>query len=205
MDTTQVTEMHSDELHFLNWSGVVTPHPDETVCGDAFIVRQTENGAFLCLIDGLGHGREAYLATNRACSVINDFQNENILLLIAQCHEELKNTRGVVMSVVFVSRSDNTIEWAGIGNVEGVLLKGNNHEWLPLRGGIVGCRLPSLRSSTLAIQPNDMIVMYTDGITHSTMAKMIERQPCDQLAYSIMSSQAKGTDDAAVLVARYKG
>lgn len=198
-------EVHSDELQCLEWSGVLTTHPDETVCGDAFVVRQTENGALLCLIDGLGHGNEAYLAANRTCSIIDDFLGENVLSLIAQCHEALKDTRGVVMSAVFISFSNKTIEWAGIGNIEGLLLKDNHHEWLPLRGGIIGCRLPTLRSSKLAVEPGDMIVMYTDGITHSTTAKLISRRPCNELACSIITTQAKGTDDAAVLVARFKG
>jgi phosphoserine phosphatase RsbX len=200
-----VTEIYSEELRFLTWSGVSKVHPDETVCGDAFLVKETENGAFLCLIDGLGHGTEAFLAANRTCSVINDFSGENILSLFAQCHEALKSTRGVVMSAAFIHHGSNTIEWTGIGNIEGLLLKGRSHEWLPLRGGIIGCRVPSLRSCKLTIEIDDMIVMYTDGISHTSTQSLIEAQPCDELAQSIISSQSKGTDDAAVLVARYKG
>lgn len=205
MDQAQVTEIHSDELRILVWSGVSTTHPHETVCGDAFLVKETENGVFLCLIDGLGHGKEAFLAANRACSVINDFCGENICALFMQCHEALKDTRGVVMSAAFIHHASNTIEWTGIGNIEGLLLKETSHEWLPLRGGIVGCRLPTLRSCKLTLEPDDMIVMYTDGISHTSAGSSIKVRPCDELASYIISSQVKGTDDAAVLVARYKG
>lgn len=205
MDQAQVTEIHTDELRFLTWSAVSKTHPDETVCGDAFLVKETENGAFLCLIDGLGHGKEAFLAANRACSVITDFAGEDILSLFEECHQALKSTRGVVMSVAFVHNPSNTVEWTGIGNIEGLLLKGSTRESLPLRGGIVGCRLPSLRSCKLPITSDDMIVMYTDGVSHSSTAKLIEAQLCDELARFIISSQVKGTDDAAVLIARYKG
>lgn len=201
-----MTEIHSDELRFIVWSGVSATHPDESVCGDAFFVKETDNGVFICLIDGLGHGKEAFLAANRTCSVINEFTGENIVSLFEHCHEALRSTRGAVMSAAFVHHPSNSIEWVGIGNVEGLLLKSNSHEWLPLRGGIIGCRLPSLRSCKLSIESDDMIVMYTDGVSHSTTKRLFEtKQPCDELAHSIISSQIKGTDDAAVIVARYKG
>lgn len=135
----------------------------------------------------------------------DNFSGENILSLFAQCHEALKSTRGVVMSAAFIHHGSNTIEWTGIGNIEGLLLKRACHEWLPLRAGIIGCRLPSLRSSKFTIEIDDMIVMYTDGISHTSTQSLIEARPCDELAHFIISSQAKGTDDAAVLVARYKG
>jgi len=116
------------------------------------------------------------------------------------------------MSVAVFGRPDRSMTWLGVGNVEGLLLYGDGvarsgspRASLVTRGGIVGSELPRLHPVVLPIAPGDTLIFATDGIREGFAdGASLEASP-QQLADQILARHGKGTDDALVLVARYRG
>lgn len=115
------------------------------------------------------------------------------------------------MSLASFNGRQDTMTWLGIGNVESVLLRGRrdgarDQESLLLRGGVVGSRLPSLMTSVLPVERDDVLIMATDGV-RSDFAhdnSHLGGSP-QELAERILRRYQKKSDDALVLVARYLG
>jgi len=184
----------------------------ELVSGDVPLVATFPNGVLVALIDGLGHGEEAATAAEVAMQVLRDHAGAPVPRLVEHCHEALRKTRGAVLSLASFDLVVSTMTWAGIGNVEAVLLRARPGErgdladatLLP-RGGIVGSRLPSLRVETLGVGSGDLLVMTTDGI-RAGYADEIDREASpESIASSILANHARAEDDAGVLVARLRG
>jgi|ERR671934_1021285 hypothetical protein len=193
----------------LDWSVAVRALAGETESGDDAVVTALPDGALVAAVDGLGHGPEAARATARATELLQLYANEPLASLVERCHEELKATRGVSMSVARFSVRDDTMTWVGVGNVEGRLVRRNNRqrsdEALVSLGGAAGFRVHPLRARTVGIQRGDALVFATDGIESSFADSLDSIDTAEQTASEILRRHAKPTDDALVVVARYLG
>src|SRR6266571_254576 len=134
------------------------------------------------------------------------------LALLERCHVALKGSRGVVMSLAFANRHQNALTWAGVGNVDCMLFHvGAAPPAKPTRaglvtwGGIVGSELPEVRAQVVPLARGDVLIFATDGIREGFSDGLQLEAPPQQLAEHILSQHGKGTDDALVLVARYRG
>ena len=98
--------------------------------------------------------------------------------------------------------------WVGVGNVDGVLLRATptaRMERLLLLGGVVGRQLPHLNASVVTVSPGDTLILVTDGIRGDFAERLpIVGGPAPS-AERILARHALGTDDALVLVVRYRG
>jgi phosphoserine phosphatase RsbX len=178
--------------------------------GDVHVVAPFPHGAVAAVIDGLGHGHEAWEAADEAARVIARHAADPVNLLVERCHEALRRTRGAVMTVASFDVRAGAMTWVAVGNVEGVLLRdarrgAAGREVVTARGGIVGYQLPPLRSATLPVLPGDTLVLATDGIRSGFVADLDRSAGPRALAESILARHGRGSDDALVLVARYLG
>lgn len=175
--------------------------------GDLHVLIESEQAALLAVIDGLGHGFEAAIAAREAVAILREHAHEGLVELIRCCHEGLRKTRGVVMTLVAFDARAASLTWTGVGNVEAVLLRAGAEpkKALNLRGGVVGFRLPPLRAETFAISPGDTLIAATDGLRSGfSEGVLIETEPAE-LARAIFARSRKGSDDALVVVARFVG
>ena len=189
------------------WAGAALAD-DES--GDQQLVVLLPEGALLALVDGLGHGPEAALAAREAVSILEAHAAAPVLELVMLCHEGLRKTRGAVMTVASIDARSGTMDWCGVGNVEGLLfrarrLPGRGTEAVPTRGGVVGYRLPQLRVNTLELLPGDLLVLATDGIQSGFSEAVDPENEPQSVADAVLARCGRGTDDALVLVARYRG
>jgi hypothetical protein len=97
-----------------------------------------------------------------------------------------------------------------VGNVDGILLRaepgaGPPRTPVPLASGILGHKLPTLRSSVLSIRRGDVVVLASDGIRRSFELAIRKRESARAIAERILGEHHVKTDDALVLVARYLG
>jgi phosphoserine phosphatase RsbX len=180
-----------------------------TESGDAHVVRRLPEGVLAAVIDGVGHGDEAADAARIAGDTLTSSPHEDTVSLVWRCHEALKETRGVVMTLLFVAPC-GALTWIGVGNIEGVMFRRDasgsvraNH--VVLRGGVIGHRLPPLRAESLTMLPHDTIVLATDGIRPEFSDELMPNEEPQALADGIMARYRKGTDDALVLVVRCLG
>lgn len=190
----------------LEWHIAARPFPGEEQCGDSHLVAETTTGWLLAVADGLGHGAEAAVASRSLMEVVRRHLEEPPDQLLRLCHVALKNTRGSAATVVSIDRKRCLLSWAGVGNVEGVIRHADPalpREYITMRGGIVGARIPGLQPSFLQLQDGDILVLATDGIDCRFVQAMGLPHPPDKLAGYILERYAKPSDDALVLVARY--
>ena len=198
----------AETLLQLEYSVSSVPVPGEEESGDLYLVSPIPAGTLIAVVDGSGHGPEAALAARLAIATLDSHLREGVIPLVKRCHERLKGTRGVVMSLASFDERDGTLTWMGIGNVEGVVLgaKGSphsRHEYLRLRSGVVGGTLPSLNASFMPMMQGDTLIFVTDGIRSGFAKGLSTSDPPQLIADRILAEHSKGSDDALVLVARY--
>jgi phosphoserine phosphatase RsbX len=178
--------------------------------GDLHVVLAFEGGALVGVMDGLGHGSEAAVASRAAARVLAARPSAPIVDLVQICHEELRRTRGVVMSLARFSVDDAELSWMGVGNVEGILLRADRREvarreTIPARPGVVGYRLPPLRAGQVAVSRGDTLVLATDGLHSGFALGVALERSAQEIADAILARHNRGTDDALVVVVRYLG
>jgi phosphoserine phosphatase RsbX len=174
--------------------------------GDLAVFAPTSSGGLACLIDGLGHGGPAADAAEAAAEVIRDYAEAPAQELLDRCHEALKETRGVVMTLARFDVGTSQLEWTGVGNVDARLWHpraGGRHDVALVFGGVVGYQVPRVRPSTLSLAPGDLLVMVTDGIDPGFAAALDGGGPAQAIAERVFAAHGKGTDDALVVVVRY--
>jgi negative regulator of sigma-B (phosphoserine phosphatase) len=178
--------------------------------GDLHLVCCNRNGVLIAAIDGLGHGEEAANASKAAAELLRSSTDHPIISLVERCHEGLRATRGVVLTLAFIDPEHGMMTWLGVGNVQGVLMRadaerGNVQELLLLRAGVVGAQLPPLQVTLLPTSRGDTIFLATDGIRTDFSTSLSARENPQRAADRILNQYSNGNDDALVLVARLTG
>lgn len=184
--------------------------PGQGESGDHHLVCCNRTGILIAAIDGIGHGEGAASVSKTAATLLRSLSDEPIISLVERCHEKLRGTRGVVMSLAFVDPAHGMMTWLGVGNVQGVLMRcdaknGNAQESLLLRGGVVGSQLPPLQANMLPVGREDTLFFATDGIRAAFAETLTALENPQRAADRILERYGNGNDDALVLVARLTG
>jgi phosphoserine phosphatase RsbX len=184
--------------------------PGHGQSGDHHLVRCSRDGVLIAAIDGIGHGEDAADAAKAAVSILKDSVDEPIISIVEQCHEKLRPTRGVVLSLASIDLVHGMMTWLGVGNVQGVLTRadaqnGNRKETLLLRAGVVGFRLPPLQATVLPVARGDTLCFATDGVSSDFAENISVLGNPQKAADRILERCRIGNDDALVLVARLAG
>ncbi|MBN2624731.1 MAG: SpoIIE family protein phosphatase [Acidimicrobiales bacterium] len=193
----------------LEWSASGRPLPGEPESGDIAVCVEGGEHTVVAVIDGLGHGTEAAEAASRVRDVIVRQPDQPVEMLLSLAHEALARTRGAAVTIASID-DRGTMRWVGVGNVEGLVLRLDGHRprraaSATLYGGVVGYRLPRTRVSTVALEPGDVVVMATDGITPDFADDVALGSPIDRLVSTILDRSARPNDDALVAAVRYGG
>ena len=174
------------------------------------MIRSFPQGWLAAVVDGLGHGEEAAAAARVGVSTLEKHSGESVVRLLRRCDRSLSATRGAAIGIASFRLADSSMTWLGVGNVAGMLLRADARatprvETLLLRSGVVGLRMPSLRDAVVSLSPGDTLVLATDGIRPGFEQGIVPSDPPQRTADRVLESHAKDTDDALVLVVRYRG
>jgi negative regulator of sigma-B (phosphoserine phosphatase) len=184
--------------------------PGQGESGDRHLISCAGAGILIAVMDGIGHGEEAANAAEAAVSILKTSPDDPVISLVERCHEGLRSTRGVVLSLASIDPKHGMMTWIGVGNVHGVLMragarKGSVQEVLLLRGGVVGSQLPALQAAVLPIAKGDTLVFVTDGIRSEFVEGLSALESPQRAADKILKQHGRGNDDALVLVVRLTG
>jgi len=184
--------------------------PGQSESGDRHLVCCHETGILIAAIDGIGHGEEAGVAAKAAVSLLKTRADEQVISLVQKCHENLRMTRGVVLSLASINPLHGMMTWIGVGNVQGALMrtgasKGIVEQELLLRAGVVGSQLPPLQAAVLPIAEGDTLIFATDGVKSEFIKSLSSLEAPQRAADRILEQYCRGNDDALVLVARLTG
>lgn len=183
--------------------------PGESECGDRYAVKEYGDRVLVAAVDGLGHGPDAAAAALKAITAVNAVSSCDLVTLVQYCHERLKASRGVVMTLADIDVRNKTMRWLGVGNVEGILIRARKRAGLRergfvlQRGGIVGHHLPVLQPISTPILPGDTLILATDGISRDFISLKVGTLGAQDVADTILRQFGIGTDDALVVVVRY--
>jgi hypothetical protein len=89
--------------------------------------------------------------------------------------------------------------------VEGVVLRNafRVQQSIMLFPGVVGYQLPRLWAAETLLEPQDLLILFTDGISRDFLSEPTIGGSPEFIANTICDRHSKRTDDALVLVARF--
>lgn len=194
----------------IDWAAAARPLPGQHNSGDAFaVVNEDDATTLVAVIDGLGHGDEAAEAAATAVATVQDCGGQPLEVVFGACHRALASTRGAVASLARIDSRTHTMSWAAVGDVDATVVRGprttsdRSRETIVARGGVVGIELPPIYESTVSLEPQDLLVMTTDGIDAVYRHNLVTTGALAAIADAILQAHALERDDALVLVARY--
>lgn len=190
-----------------NWAIELGPADNESVSGDAAVVLAGEDNVKVAVFDGLGHGPLAQEASALAVEVFQAHPSDSLVGTMAYIDRTLKPTRGAVGTAAWIHGPSHSLQWAGVGNVEGLLVRSNQLgdrltlEAVISQTGVLG-QGPKIQSRQLDWLPGDTLLLVTDGIERNFVEALRPNLEPKQLARHLISAYKRPNDDAAVVVLR---
>lgn len=176
--------------------------PGETLNGDSYVIAHPgPDRTLAAVIDGLGHGKEAHLAST--------LLKEQVLLkselplsdLMNYLHQSARGTRGAVIGLTFIDTHRSILQFAGIGNIEGFVLTKEGKKSLISFGGILGHHIRSPRMFEYPFNKGDVVCLYSDGLTTRWNPDDIDwTEHPQQIAEKLLTHYSRLNDDTTVLV-----
>ncbi len=200
-----------DATPFLDWAVAGRALDGQPVSGDLATVQVTANRCLVAVIDGLGHGPEAAYASTLAAGVIERHRAEPMEALMLLLHEHLAESRGAAATLAIVDGNRGTLDWLGVGNVDGLVVRADETARPRTIGvflcrGILGYQQPNIRTQEpLQLVDGDSIVIATDGVRGDLAADVRRDTPVERMASMLLDTHATPDDDALVFVARFRG
>jgi negative regulator of sigma-B (phosphoserine phosphatase) len=178
---------------------VCLPMPGEVQNGDAVLIRQNEHGqAMLAVIDGLGHGPDAAMASRAAIDQLSLMPVATPVLDAMQAmHQALRHTRGAAGTLCVINGFQ--LEVCAVGNVQ--LMCTNLIVPLVLSAGVLGHQVAKFRISASLIKPGARIALLSDGISTRFRLEDMKAHDAAEACHFIMNRYRRKEDDATVLIA----
>lgn len=194
----------------IEWAVAARCRPGEVTSGDLAVVDVRRDATLVAGIDGLGHGREAGRAAQRAADAIRHGPCDDLVTLAGRCHQALRGTRGAALSLACLSCVTDELTWLGIGSVEGRVISAAGparslRASLVLASGVPGHELPRVRPEMVPVRSGDILIIATDGV-RPTFADALETSgSVEEISERVLANHWKRPDDALVITVRYLG
>lgn len=186
-------------------AGLAIPYPGESVCGDGWCSLQTPDRTVVLMTDGLGHGFGAAEATQEALATFKQRSNLGPGDILSYIHDALRKTRGAVAAVAEIRPNEKSLAYAGVGNISGVVLNGDNSRSLVSHNGTLGVSAPKIQEFRSTWSPNDVLVLHSDGIQTkwdlSPYRGLLARHPA-VIGAALLRDFRRQRDDASVVVVK---
>jgi len=190
----------------LEYSSANRPCMGERVSGDSVVLQPREQGLFVGIVDVLGHGPEAHELTHVIDAYLARYADADVAGVMRRLHQHLKGTRGAAVGLCNIDTATCRLDYVGIGNTA-LRLFGNTETRLVSQDGVLGQNMRTPRPQSLQLEPGDLVVLYTDGVSDRFTSKDypgILRHPPQELANNVVQRFGKAHDDAACIAVRYK-
>lgn len=192
-----------DEL--LEYSSTNRPCQGEYLSGDAVVIHSLEQGLFVAIVDVLGHGAEANELTHVIEAYLNRYCASDVSAVIQRLHQHLKGTRGAAVGLCAIDKLTGRIDYVGIGNTA-MRLFGKTETRFVSRDGVVGQNMRTPRPQAARMEPGDLIVLYTDGVSDRFTSQDypgVSHHAAEAVARNIVQRFGKDHDDATCIAVRY--
>jgi negative regulator of sigma-B (phosphoserine phosphatase) len=186
-------------------SSQIRPCLGERLSGDAVVIQPLDDGLFVAIVDVLGHGPVAHELTHVIDAYLARYGTSDVSGLITRLHQHLKGTRGAAVGLCAMDAATGRVDYVGVGYTA-LRRFGKTETRLVSQDGVLGQNMRTPRVQTLQLEPGDLIVLYTDGVTGrftSDDYPGVLRHAPKEVASNIVQRFGKAHDDAACIAVRY--
>lgn len=148
----------------LDVAGLAVPLAGEIACGDRIAWIQARDRTIVIAVDGLGHGLEAARASDEAVRIFEEHHTETPARLLARIHDALKKTRGAAAAIAEIRPLSGTLDYAGIGNISGVIASRNGTRSLISHNGTLGHIMTRIQEFKVEWPSDGTLIMHSDGL-----------------------------------------
>ena len=189
----------------LKIAGIAVPYPGEFVCGDEWFSCHTPERTLLTVVDGLGHGPGAAEAAQAAIATFRQRSTLSPADILNYIHDALRSTRGAVAAIAEIRPNENTLVYAGVGNISGVVLSAGGSRSLVSHNGTLGMVAPRIQEFRSEWPSDGMLVLHSDGLQSkwdlSTYSGLMAKHPAI-IGGALLRDFRRQRDDASVLVVK---
>lgn len=184
----------------------VRPAPGQSVCGDRALAMEIDGGVLCAVIDGAGHGPAAHQVATILTGTIRMEATPNLPRLMARLHEVARGSVGAVAGLAFIDPAARTVRYVGIGNPR--IHRSGHGTWSGFAGdGLLGERLARVVEQSASFEPDDVLLMSTDGLRELPAREYLGRSRGAGLASignGLMTEVAKPHDDVGCLLVAWR-
>ncbi|RDI14570.1 SpoIIE family protein phosphatase [Flavobacterium sp. AG291] len=180
--------------------------PGEKVCGDGYAVKRFGNGYQFFMGDGLGHGINAHEAAEEAIKAFKDCKEQSPSEVLRYINQQVKKTRGLVATVVYLDFEAKKWMLCGIGNISTSIYTGLSARNYTPYNGIIGHNIPrTINDSVQDLEKYQTLIMHSDGLRTrwnlSELAGILKFDP-NVIAAVLYKDNARHNDDMTVFAAK---
>jgi len=189
----------------VEFGAVCLPIAGERLCGDDWAVTEVDHKIRLFVADGLGHGPAAHDASADATRVFTEVADPSPGRALERVHLALRGGRGAAVAAAFLDPERGSIEFAGVGNIAGVVRSEAESRSMVSHSGTAGHVARRFHDFSYEWPANSVVVLHSDGLTsHWTLNAfpgLLRRHP-SLIAAALHRDFSRGRDDVTVVVAR---
>lgn len=189
----------------LTISGICLPKKGEEVSGDRWAMIRQPQRTVLMIADGLGHGFQAAQASLEAVRIFQEQENKSPKAVIEAAHQALRRTRGAAMAVTEVDFEQQTLRFAGIGNISAEVFTAQRNYSMVSYNGTVGYEMRKLQEFTYPWPADGVLIMHSDGLTNHWRLdryRGLAAKHSSLIAGVLYRDFHRSRDDVTVLVAK---
>ncbi len=189
------------------YGAVNLPLAGETLCGDAWCVEPSGAGFTVMVADGLGHGPQANVAAVAAVRALATHVRLPLAEIMGHVHARLRPTRGAAVGIARVGTDDDTLRFAGVGNISASVWQAGGHRQLMSHNGTVGHTMRKVQEVDTPWPARALLIMHSDGLTTrwdiDQYPGLALRHP-SLIAGVLYRDCTRGRDDVTVLAGRLR-
>jgi anti-sigma regulatory factor (Ser/Thr protein kinase) len=190
----------------LNFRSVMVAKADGPESGDGWTWLKIKENHALLVLDGLGHGPLAHIASNEAIDAFLSVAGQLPSFALRSLHDSIRRTRGAVGAVVLLEPGRGVLTYCGVGNITCKLVSPEKTSNLISHNGILGHNIPaSLSDHQYDWTHTSLLVMHSDGLgTKWDLSKypgLIRHDP-SLIAGVLYKDHTRRTDDTLVIVGK---
>lgn len=185
--------------------GVCLPKPGETISGDAWTSCSLENRHLLLVADGLGHGPLAAQASLEAVKMLWENAHRSLPEIVETMHAALRSTRGAALAIADINFENQTLRYAGVGNIAGSVFASGRSSSMVSHHGTVGHEVRKIQEFSYPWLGNGLLIMHSDGLGSQWRLDrypgLVDKHP-SLIAGVLYRDFLRGRDDVTIVVAR---
>jgi anti-sigma regulatory factor (Ser/Thr protein kinase) len=189
-------------------NGVVhLPKAGEQISGDSWAAENQLDKNLILVADGLGYGVLAAQASQEAVRVFQENAKLGPKAILEKAHAALKDTRGAAAAIAQIDRTQQTVRFAGVGNISGVIFTPPQTRSMVSYNGTVGHMMRKVEEFVYPWSQHSLLIMHSDGLATqwdlNRYPGLAARHPA-LIAAVLYRDFKRIRDDVTVIVAKAK-